>query len=89
MFQSKTSDERFAVTFGVHNWEPWEDIATDFGDETAQEIRDSYYGGKRDVWSACDGVRRKFKPLGAGKFLYLTFDEVVGRRRYPAEVMVK
>jgi hypothetical protein len=52
MFQNKSSRERFAVTLGVHNNAPWADVATNFGEEALQEIRDSFYGGKRD---ACNG----------------------------------
>lgn len=69
MFQKKTSRERFAVTLGVHNYAPWADIATNFRDETPQEIRDSFYGGgngKRSVWSACNGSRHISKPLAGG-----------------------
>jgi hypothetical protein len=89
MFQSKTK-ERFAVTLGVHNWAPWADVATNFGDETPQEIRDSYYGGeKRDVWSACNGSRNMSKTLMAGRSVNLTFDQEMGESRYPTEVIVK
>jgi hypothetical protein len=89
MFQSKTSSERFAVTLGVHNWAPWADIATNFGDETPQEIRDSFYGGKRDVWSACNGSRYISKILVADRSVDLTFDQEVGKSRYPTEVLVR
>jgi hypothetical protein len=89
MFQSKTSGERFAVTLGVHNWAPWADVATNFGDETPQEIRDSFYGGKRNVWSACNGSRYISKTLMAERSVHLTFDQEVGKSRYPTEVIVK
>jgi hypothetical protein len=91
MFQSKTSRERFAVTLGVHNWAPWADVATNFGDETPQEIRDSFYGGngKRSVWSACNGSRYISKPLMAERSVDLTFDQEVGKSRYPTELIVK
>ena len=89
MFQSKTSTERFAVTLGVHNYAPWADVATNFGDETPQEIRDSFYGGKRNVWSACNGSRHISKTLMAGRSVDLTFDQEVGKRRYPTEVIVR
>ena len=89
VFHNQTSGEKVAATFGVHNWEPWTDLATNFGDETAQEIRDSYYGGKRDVWSACDGVRYKSRLLGTSRSAAVVFDEVPGRKRYPSEVVVK
>jgi hypothetical protein len=90
MFQSKTSGERFAVTLGVHNYAPWTDVATSFGDETPQEIRDSYYGsGKRNVWSVCNGARYISKPLAAGRSVSLTFDQEVGKKRYPTDVVVK
>ena len=89
MFQSKTSEERFAVTLGVHNWAPWADVATNFGDETPQEIRDSFYGGKRSVWSACNGSRYISKTLKEGRSVYVNFDQEVGKNRYPTEVIVK
>jgi hypothetical protein len=89
MFQSKTSTERFAVTLGVHNYAPWADVATNFGDETPQEIRDSFYGGKRNVWSACNGSRHISNTLMAGRSVDLTFDQEVGKRRYPTEVIVR
>ena len=89
MFQEKSSGERFAVTLGVHNYAPWADVATNFGDETLQEIRDSFYGGKRSVWSACNGSRYMSKPLMAGRSVYLTFDQEVGKSRYPTDVIVK
>ena len=88
MFQNKSSLERFAVTLGVHNHAPWADVATNFGDETPQEIRDSFYGGKRDVWSACNGSRYMSKPLMAGRSVCLAFDQAVGKSRYPTEVIV-
>jgi hypothetical protein len=86
MFQSKTSGERFAVTLGVHNWA---DVATNFGDETPREIRDSFYGGKRNVWSACNGSRYISKTLMAERSVNLTFDQEVGKSRYPMEVIIK
>ena len=62
VFQDKANGEKVAVTFGVHNWQAWVDLVTD-SEETAQEIRDSYYadGGKRSVWTACDGSDSKRK----------------------------
>jgi hypothetical protein len=90
MFQKKTSRERFAMTLGVHNYAPWADVATSFGDETPQEIRDSYYGtGKRNVWSVCDGSRCISKPLAAGRSVDLTFEQEGDKKRYPTEVIVK
>jgi len=91
IFQKKTSKERFALTFGVHNYAPWEDLSTNIGDETAQQLRDSYYarGAKRSVWSACDGARQKSKPLMAEKSVVVTFKDVEGSKQYPAEVLVQ
>jgi len=89
MFQKKASRERFAVTLGVHNYAPWADIATNFRDETPQEMRDSFYGGKRDVWSACNGSRSMSKPLTAGGSVDLTFVQEGDRKRYPTEIIVK
>ena len=89
MFQKKTSRERFAVTLGVHNYAPWADIATNFGDETPQEIRDSFYGGKRDVWSACNGSRHISKPLVAERSVDLTFVQEGDKKRYPTKVIIK
>jgi hypothetical protein len=90
MFRSKTSKERFAVALGVHNWAPWTGVVTNFGDETPQEIRDSYYGGgKRNVSSEWSGSRYKSKTLMAGRSVNLTFDQEVGKNRYPTEVIVK
>jgi hypothetical protein len=90
MFQNKASRERFAVTLGVHNYAPWADIATNFGDETPQDIRDSFSSeGKRDVWSACNGSRYMSKPLMRGRSIDVTFDEEVGKNRYPTEVIVR
>ena len=89
-FQSKTSGERFAVTLGVHNYAPWTDIATSIEDETPQEIRDSYYGsGKRNVSSVTSGSRYISKVLAAGRSVSLSFDQEVGKRRYPTNVVVK
>ena len=90
MFQSKTSTERFAVTLGINNYAPWAGVATNFGDETPQEIRDSYYGsGKRNVSSAWNGSGYTSKPLIAGRSVDLTFDQEVGKNRYPTELIVK
>jgi hypothetical protein len=91
MFQKKVSRERFAVTLGVHNYAPWADVATSFGDETPQEIRDSFYGGngKRSVWSACNGSRYISKPLVAGRSVDLTFVQEGDKKRYPTEVIIK
>jgi hypothetical protein len=90
MFQKKTSRERFAVTLGVHNYAPWTDIATNFKDETPQEIRDSYYGrGKRNVSSVCNGSRYISKPLAVGRSVSLTFVQVADKKRYPTEVIVQ
>jgi Fungal fruit body lectin len=90
MFQKKTSRERFAVTLGVHNYAPWTAIATNFRDETPQEIKDSYYGGgKRNVSSVTNGSRLISKPLMAGRSVDLTFDQEVDKNRYPTEVIVK
>lgn len=91
VFQSKTSRERFAVTLGIHNYAPWTAIATNFRDEeTAQEIRDSYYGsGKRNTSSASSGARYISGILMAGRSVTLTFDQEVGKSRYPTEVTVR
>ena len=91
MFQKKSSRERFAVTLGVHNYAPWADVATNFGDETPQEIRDSFYGGngKRSVWSACNGSRYISKPLVGGRSVDLTFVQEGDKCRYPTEVIIK
>jgi Fungal fruit body lectin len=89
IFQDKATMERFAVTLGVHNYAPWGDVATNFGDETAQDIRVSYYGrGKRNVSGVCDG-RRKSRTLMAEKSVVLTFEDVEGKKRYSAEVVVE
>jgi len=99
MFRNRAAREKFAVTLGVHNYAPWEDIATKFGDETAEDIRDSFYGhgrsrGKRDVSAACDGLHRKSGILMAGagirmeKSVVVSFEVVEGQRRYPTEVVV-
>jgi len=91
MFENKTSKERFAVTLGVHNYYPWSSIATNFGDETTQDIRDSYYGsGKRNNSSEWDGSRHRSAPLRAGRSAVLIVDEVEeSKKRYPTEVNVK
>ena len=90
IFQKKAGRERFAVTLGVHNYAPWTDIATHIGDETPQEIRDSYYGsGKRNVSSVCSGLRCISKPLMAGRTVDLIFDQEGDKSRYPTEVIVK
>ena len=90
VFQKKTSREKFAVTLGVHNYAPWTDIATNFKDETPQEIRDSYYrSGKRNVSSVTSGSRCISKPLAAGRSVSLTFDQEMDKIRYPTEVIVK
>ena len=88
MFQQKNSRERFAVTLGVHNYAPWADIATNFSDETPREIRDSFYEGKRDVWSACNGSRYISKPLVAGT-VDVTFVQEGDKKRYPTDIIVK
>jgi hypothetical protein len=78
------------VTLGVHNYAPWADVATSIENETFQEIRDSYYGsGKRNVWSVCNGSRYISKILMEGRSVSLTFDQEVGKRRYPTDVIVK
>ena len=93
MFINRATRERFAVTLGVHNYAPWEDIATKFGDETVQEIRNSFYWtgkntGKRDVWTVCDGVHRKSSNLMKERSVTVTFEVVKGKTRYPTEVVV-
>ena len=88
MFQKKSSRERFAVTLGVHNYVPWAYIATNFGDETPQDIRDSF-SGRRDVWAACDGSRYKSKPLTEGRSVDVSFIVQVNKKRYPTEIIVK
>jgi hypothetical protein len=91
LFQKKTNKKRFAVTLGVHAWVPWGDIATNFRDETPQEIRDSYYGkGKRNVPSVTNGSRYISKPLMAGRSVDVIFvEEVDKKKRYPTEIIVK
>jgi hypothetical protein len=94
MFMNRATRERFAVTLGVHNYAPWEEIATKFGDETAQDIRDSFYDkgksrGKRNVWDACDGRHGKFVTLMKEKSVNVTFEVVQGEKRYPTEVVVR
>ncbi|KAF8228702.1 HET-domain-containing protein [Tricholoma matsutake] len=56
MFRNRTSGEEFAVMLGVHNYIVWTDVVTNFGDETPQSIRDSYYGQKRGgtLWRNVD-----------------------------------
>ena len=89
MFMNRATREKFAVTFGVHNYAPWEEIATKFGAETVEEIRDSYYGkGKRNLWSTCDGVHRKSSILMKERSVVATFEVVEGQKRYPTEVVV-
>ena len=93
MFMNKATREKFAVTLGVHNYAPWEDIATTFGDESAEDIRDSFYGngrskGKRNVWDACDGLYRKSDDLMQDRSVVVTFEVVEGKKRYPTEVVV-
>jgi len=92
MFRNRDTGEKFAVTLGVHNYAPWEDIATKFGVESVQDIRDSFYGhgrsrGKRDVSTACDGLHHKSGILMARSVL-VSFEVVEGRTRYPTEVAV-
>ena len=91
LFQKKTTRERFAVTLGVHAWVPWGDIATNFREETPQEIRDSYYGkGKRNVPSVTNRSRYISKPLSAGRSVDVIFvEEVDKKKRYPTEIIVK
>lgn len=90
MFQKKSSRERFAVTLGVHNYTPWTDIATNFKEETPQEIRDSYYGrGKRNTSSVVIGARCASKSLMAGRSVDLIFDQEVDSKRYPTVLIVK
>ena len=89
-FQSKTSREKFAVTLGIHNYVPWAAVATNFGDETLREIRDSYYGsGKRNTSSVVVGSRYTSKTLMAGRSVHLTWDQEEDKKRYPTEVVVK
>jgi len=93
MFRNRITREKFAVTFGVHNYEPWEDVATRFGDETAEDIRDSFYDkgkskGKRNVWDACDKVHRKSDILMKERSVVASFEVVEGQKRYPAEVVL-
>ena len=87
VLKDKTNGEKVAVTFGVHNWQPWIDLVTDF-EETAQEIRDSYYGeGKRDVWIACDGLDSKHKDLN-GRSASAKFNNVLGTKVYLSKVTI-
>ena len=86
VFKDKVTGEKVAVTFGVHNWQPWIDLVTD-SEETAEEIRDSYFGGKRDVWIACDGLdsKRKYLNLRSAR---VKFNVVPGKRLYLSKVTV-
>ena len=46
-FVSDTTDEKFIVTLGVHNYKRWGDIVTNLTDEeTGVVITPQYYGGK-------------------------------------------
>jgi hypothetical protein len=45
----ESNGEKFGVTLGVHNWTPWCHIATGLKDETAAEVRASYYDDKGDA----------------------------------------
>lgn len=51
MFENPESKEKFAVMVGVHNHRIWTDVVTNFGGESASDIRDSYYGdhGRNDT----------------------------------------
>ena len=86
VLKDKTNGDKVAVTFGVHNWQPWVDLVTNF-EETAQEIRDSYYGGKRDVWTACDGQDFKHRHLNR-RSARVKFNVVPGSSLYLSKVTV-
>ena len=87
VFKDKVNREKVAVTFGVHNWKPWIDLVTNF-EETAEEIRDSYYGeGKRDVWTACDGLSFKRKNLNL-QSARVKFNVVPDKTLYLSKVTV-
>jgi hypothetical protein len=57
--------ESFGVTLGIHNYLPWTSISVDITGENAQDIRDSFYRGKRentsDHWDQRTEVRRQRK----------------------------
>ena len=90
MFQSKTSEEKFVVTLGSHNYITWVAVATNFGDETLEQIRDSYYRkGKRNTPSVVVGSRYVSKTLMEGRSVHVTWDQEVDKNRYPTEVIVK
>ena len=62
------------------------DLVTDF-EETAEEIRDSYYGGKRSVWTACDGLDSKVKYLNL-RSARVKFNVVPGKNLYLSKVTI-
>jgi Fungal fruit body lectin/Heterokaryon incompatibility protein (HET) len=87
MFHNKYSGERFAVLLGVHNYAVWTDVVTKFGNETAQSIRDSYYGGARSaaLWT---NKGSKVVSLRERKSVSVSIKERV-LAGYPTEIIIK
>lgn len=86
VFKDKTNGDKFAVTFGVYKWKPWIDVVTDFK-ESAREIRNSYYGGKRNVRTTCDFLDSKHKYLNL-RSIRVRFTVVPGKPLYLSKITV-
>jgi len=89
MFQN-TSGEKFVVMLGVHNYNVWSDVVTNFGNETSEDVRDSYYEGpgRGDMlWKNLDRITQ---PLLAGKAVSVSIRKgvVLGQRQYLVEIAV-
>ena len=90
VFQNETG-EKFAVTLGVHNYGVWTDVVTDFGNETAQSIRDSYYteGGRGgQLWRNLDRISASLKE---GKLVSVSIRKrrIAKKTDYMAEIVIK
>jgi len=89
MFRNRTTEENFAVMLGVHNYVVWTDVVTDFGSETAQAIRESYYGGRRGnaLWLNRANMKESLK-RGRSVSVSIGTMSLLGQRGYPTQIIV-
>jgi hypothetical protein len=89
MFQN-TSGEKFVVMVGVHNYNVWSDVVTDFGSETLEDIRSSYYEGYGRGLMLWNNLDRITQSLQSGKAVSVSIRKgvVLGQRQYLVEIAV-
>jgi hypothetical protein len=90
LFRHRQTQERVAVMLGMHNFKVWSDVATDFGNDTADQIRASYWSTGRNhgkVWQNLAEVSGK---LSDGRRMYVktTEGQLLGEPSFVTTVTV-